>query len=421
MNNIKKTPKIIVLLALAGITSVSANMLAPASYEFNGHTLGMSSVKSSQGAMYLGSWKRLIASKIYPSYFAQLNLATNTQSSNDFPSSGYNSFLFNQNPSGNRYYVVFDENIFSNFVKDSELSFSFASQSLKVSDFEFNQIQSSFEPQQKIKRKQSPLVAQEFYAPGYVLTKGGSSIGISAILIQQSFLDDVYGSVTYNSRTNSQNYNEQAYFETSRGYGFKFNYKQNLFAGIKASMAYQSRIYMSAYDSIGYTYFEPGDFDIPSQYSFALDIPLFDHNKIMLSTENIAYSQTTPLVHAGYSYDFLQAYNNSAIRSEYKLKDLQVYSVMFKQAIGKNFAINLQALSRQQPPATAKIYNNILNKDTAQFSYRVGITQKTALGTFSLSASFANKPILFGRSEFGRLSRYSSRHMEGVLAWNLQF
>ena len=416
LNNIKKTPKIIMLLALAGTVQVSANMLAPASYAIKQNVLGLNIKHKNNESMYLGSWKRLISNKINPSYFTQLNSLES--SSRHFSDYQFGSDIIGQDSKYSG--IVFSDNLFNSIIDDQQLYFSFSTQSINISAFKLNQLYSGFVPSSNISKTQSPIISQEFYSPGYVLSKGGSSLAVSAVLVQQSFLDDAFGSVTFNNHSNSQFYNDKSFVNSTKGYGYKVSYSQVLPAQITSTFTYQSRIYTSTFESFTYTYLEPGDFDMPSQYSFALDVPLMKNNTVKFNADMISYSQTKPYVHSGYSDDFLAIYD-VVVRTGLAFKDLVVYSVDFEQKVSDNLSFNVQVLSRQQPLATTKNYSRVLRKDTAQYSYRVGLLQKTSFGDFSFSASFASKPLLFGRSEFGRISKAANQHLEGVLSWSLQF
>ena len=133
------------------------------------------------------------------------------------------------------------------------------------------------------------------------------------------------------------------------------------------------------------------------------------------------YSGINPNVHSGYSEAFLAAFN-SPISPIFKLDDLTVYSMNYEKFLNPETTINLAVFSRQQAPALARIYNRILKEDTANVSYQFGVNRKMPLGEINFIASFANKPIMIGSTDFGRYTSSTlDRHLEGVLSWNLRF
>jgi hypothetical protein len=150
-------------------------------------------------------------------------------------------------------------------------------------------------------------------------------------------------------------------------------------------------------------------------------MPLFDSNKIDFKAEKILYSGVDTNVHSGYSKAFLRAFN-SPISPIFELGDSTVYSMNYEKLLNESTTVNVGVLSRQQAPALANIYNRILKNDTAKFSYQLGFLHKLTIGEINFIASFANKPIMIGSTDFGRFSSSTlDKHLEGVVSWNLSF
>ncbi len=400
--------------SLLGGQIACANMLSP--FAMDTQTQGLSYSKNN--SMFLGQWKNLIADKISPDFYS--NLGDLSSSAN----SASSTFNFNYLVTTKRFIVpVFEDNFSLDDIGSKSLYFSFATGNQRISPFSVGQIfndVSSFVLDKK-EKSYSKLVSQEFYTPSYIISNGNSSFGIGAVLVQQRFLDDSFGNMMFSSSSTLQSYNDKAFIRTSKGTGYQLNFTQQLPAEVSVTFDYRSRIEMNEFDSFGRSYSQSGDFDIPRRYSLLLSVPFAHGYKLNLSSENIDYSNSNTVVHAGYSPSFLSAYS-SPIRSIFKLKDLTVYSVGVEQQLTHTILWKADVVSRQQAPATTEVYNNILKNDTAAYSYRLGFSKIVSLGEFNFYASYANKPLLIGGTEFGRLtSTQLSRHLEGVASWSFSF
>ena len=413
-NKTKILQKLLLATSLLSGQIACANMLSP--FAMDTQTLGISYSKNN--SMFLGQWKSQIADKINPAFYS--NLDDLSSSANSANSMFYSKYLVTTK----RFIVpVFADNFSLEDIGSKSLYFSFATENQTRTPFSVSQMfndVSSFVTDKK-EKSFSKLVSQEFYTPSYVISNGKSSFGIGAVLVQQRFLDDTFGNMTFSSSSTFQPYSDKALINTNRGTGYQLNFTQQLPAEVSLTFDYRSRIEMNEFDSFGSSYSEPGDFDIPRQYSLLLSVPFAQGYKLNLSSENIDYSNSNTIVHAGYSPSFLRAYN-SPIRSIFELKDLTAYSVGIEQQLTRTMLWKAAVVSRQQAPATTEVYNNILKNDTAAYSYRLGFSKIVSLGEFNFFASYANKPILIGGTEFGRFtSTQLTRHLEGVASWSFSF
>lgn len=374
--------------------------------------------QSSDTSMYLGEWRNAISKKLNPNYFKELdNTIAPSEKTNYQFVPGYINDI-------NRFIVpVFSNDVFDSIELGNDVFFSFVSESVTITPMAFNQFNDTFTGSSGFKKPQSQLkmVEQEYYAPSYVFSRGKTSIGVGAVLLQQRFLDDSFGLATFASSSTYQPYDDQSFVTTNRGTGYQLNISQMLPAQINVSIDYRSEIFMNEFDTLGRSYSDPGDFDIPSQYTFSVNVPVRERVQFGFTAEKISYNSIDPIVHSGYSEAFLNAFN-SPISPVFKLQDLTIYTVSYKQYLNKHLSWNIHVTSRQQPSATSRVFDRILKNDTASISYRVGISQNTAFGQFDLFASFANKPILIGSTDFGRLSSTSlNSHIEGVASWSYRF
>jgi len=389
-------------------------MLAPASYGFGNDLFDHSSEKNN--SMHLGQWRNQISEKLNPSFFNRLNhLSQDTRFIQRHFSYTVEEYSFEA--------PVFSKSDFSSKLENTEMYFSFATQSINATPFALNQFISSLSPKTQFSKSKSnhQIVQQDYYAPSYTYSHGKSSFGLGFILVQQRFLDDSFGSVTYAVSTPSSFYDDSSLLSTNRGTGYNLNFVQNLPADVNLYVNYQTKIEMNEFDLFGQSYSDPGDFDIPSHYSVSLSVPFFDSHKFNFKAEKILYSGIETNVHSGYSEEFIRAFN-SPISPIFELDDLTVYSINYAKVLSDETTLNLGVLSRQQAPALANIYNRILKSDTAEFSYQMGLIHNLNFGELNFVASYANKPIMIGSTDFGRFSSSTlDKHLEGVVSWNLRF
>lgn len=389
-------------------------MLAPASHGFGNEIFKIDVAKNN--SMHLGQWRNQISDKLNPSYFNQLALLNNDTRFTTQPFNySIEEFKFEA--------PVFSQSDFSSALNNTEMYFSFSTQSINATPFALSQFISTLSPHDQFSKSKSNLqiVQQDFYAPSYTLSHGKSSFGLGFILVQQRFLDDSFGSVTYAVSSPSSISENPSLLNTNRGTGFNLNFVQNLPANIDLFVNYQTKIEMNEFDLFGQSYSDPGDFDIPSHYSASLSVPFLNSHKLNFMAEKITYSGIDTNVHSGYSNAFLNAFN-SPISPIFELDDLTVYSMNYEKLLNDETTFNLGMLSRQQAPALANIYNRILKNDTAAVSYQLGVMHKLSIGEINFIASFANKPIMIGSTDFGRFSSSTlDKHLEGVISWNLRF
>ena len=338
--------------------------------------------------------------------------------------SRYNSIPFNYSIEKLTFQApVFSHSDFSSVLNNSEMYFSFSTQSINATPFALSQFISTLSPLSQFSKSKSnyQVVKQDFYAPSYTFSHGKSSFGLGFILVQQRFLDNSFGSVTYAVSSPSSISENPSLLNTNRGTGYNLNFVQKLPATIKLYINYQTKIEMNEFDLFGQSYSDPGDFNIPSHYSVSLSVPFFASHTIDFKAENITYSEIETNVHSGYSDAFLAAFT-SPISPIYEQDDLTVYSMNYEKLLNDTTSINLGVLSRQQAPALANIYNRILKNDTASVSYQIGVIHKLSIGQINFTTSFANKPIMIGSTDFGRFSNSTlDKHLEGVISWNLNF
>lgn len=405
------------LLSIAGAQLASANMFSHATMDTFG--LGFNYSASKTNSMHLGQWKYIISAKLMPSYFDDLST-----DSNSFETLS----VLNLNSKINKTRLItrlFSTDSFTDFSNDKVLSFSFIS---KVGELNQTAINANFYNSNKSfankSSKISPvaILEQEYYSPGYTLSTGKNAFSINAIFIQQKFSDNSISTSSSQNIYQKQLYLDDHFYNVNRGTGYSINFKREFISDLYLTAAYNSKVRMNEFGSFGQSYSDFGNFDIPQKFLLSLGVPLIGNNKIEFSAENVSYSQIDINSRTGYSYYFLNHVRTFFRPDQVSLDDLTVYSVKFEQNLNGNFIWNIDISSTQQASTSSSIYNNALDKDTAAYSYKVGLYQNTSIGQFHLFASFANKPILVGSTDFGRFTNTSlGQHIEGVASWNFAF
>jgi hypothetical protein len=417
--SIKKSLAIFLSLSLTSVQVVSANILSTSLNTSEMNNIGMQIIDDN--SMYLGEWRNQISAKLNPSYFNQLDRSNNVS---DFSQNSQNLISSFTSTSSQFKVPVFSENIFNKLSEGSEVYFTFSTKTIKINQNFTPELFTSFNSLLDIgggKYENNKLIEQELYAPGYVYSRGNTSVGVGILLVQQKFLDNSFGSVVLGNNFFNGSYKDNSLFNINKGTGYQFNISQKLTNRFDFSFDYQSQIIMNEFGSSDRSYSDPGDFDIPRQYTVSLGVNVLESSKINFTAEEIAFGNTRPLIHSGYSESFINAYN-SPISPLFVLEDLTVYSISFNQEINESLKWNMDITSRQQAPATAIIFNNILKNDTASISYKLGLSFASAAGQFDFFTSFANKPLLIGGTDFGRRANSSlSDHFEGVASWSIQF
>ncbi|MCF6287737.1 MAG: hypothetical protein L3J53_00685 [Proteobacteria bacterium] len=378
-----------------------------------------SNTSISNNSMYLGDWRNKISAKLMPSYFAHLNVnfATEQDTGNvDFLNTNYH---INQT----KLTLLMPISDLFNSYDDTMLNFSFVSEKMKLSQ---NAINANLFNNDKFRytsrmRAVPVILTQESYSPGYTFVTGNNVLSINAILVQQTFSDNSITTSTVQNLPQQVN-RDDAFYNINRGTGFNLGFKRNIIAGSYLAFEYISKIRMYEFGAQARNYSESGNFDTPQERVLILGLPIFAKSKLEFAAREIAYSQIDVSSQPGYLYYFRNNVNSFLRPNQVSLDNLVVYSIEFKHSINNAIAWNIKISSGQQATTSSVIYNNALARDTAKYSYKIGLSHNTAIGDFNLFASLANKPILIGSTDFGRFTNTTlSPHIEGVASWSFAF
>lgn len=390
---------------------------------FSGWASVALSSENKSNHMFLGDWKSQISNQIMPNFFENIR-NDSTELSYRFNSTsllGLSSLNYDRSWLAES--ILLNKSAINFLNRASNLSFSFHSESITADDLTLSklQVQSGFKSNNSAYYPNPELINQELYAPGYTFSHGFGSLGLSAVFVQQNFLDNKFGYLTLESQNNSLSYDDRVLYETSRGLGYQLNFDQQILNS-QLGFDYQSKIEMNEFDTFGKTYSQAGDYDIPENFSVYLDMPAFKSQTIRLKAQKINYSDINAVINSGFSERFL-ALMNSPVRPVFEWDDLTVYSVWFNKSVSESLAWNVEIFSRQQALTQSNTLDTILKDDTAPVSYKFAI-QNTILNHSNLEffVSYADKPIFVGRTDFGRfLTNNLDKHIEAGLSWKREF
>ena len=160
---------------------------------------------------------------------------------------------------------------------------------------------------------------------------------------------------------------------------------------------------------------------MPEQIDFAVGFGLSERDAITLRATHSMYSDINAFVNRSYPDIFL-TFLNDFESPEFLWDDHTVYSFSYEHSFNSGAVLNVEYAGRQQPPATDADLTTILNAISAPYSVRVGLTTPLLGGELDIYASYAPKPLNFGRTDFGSVSsELKGKHTEAVLSWLFTF
>ena len=303
-------------------------------------------------------------------------------------------------------------------------AFTLSAQFDEISDSQYNSTNIPFGvgfKNQNLKGTNPQLLSQHIYSSGYKYSNGGFSLGLAAVFVQQNYADANFGFITLDSQKSSAIYNDPILHETSRGLGYSLNFSQTLPYSLKLMLDYQAKIDMHEFGSLGKSYIQTGDFDIPENYSVSLNVPIINNDNLKLTAKEIGYADIKATLHDGFSAEFLRLMN-SPVRPSFEWDNLTVYTLEYQKKFQNTQALSLGIISSQQAKTFSPTLNQILDDDTASISYKMSFERHLVGGKFDLFATYGEKPIFIGRTDFGRfLPDNIGAHIEAGFTWNRSF
>lgn len=359
------------------------------------------------GTMELGHWRNSIAERIYPNFYSNLQLSQADHFADAMSLQGaklyFNVDRFNEISeltSGKSYFFTFDYD-------QSVLR----PVSFHDSPFQFDQL--------LLIDKES--FSRSIFAPGVAYRYNDTSeLSLAVVFAQQNYSDINFLASEINGFDQLDLY-AVSYTETSNGLGLNLGLSQDVFSRFHVDANYQSKIDMDGFSRLLGVQANPADFDIPEQIDLAVGFELTERNTITLKATHNYYSDINAFISRSYPDIFL-TFLNDLESPDFQWDDQTVFAVNMAHRFDGGAVINVEYSGRQQPPATDADLTTILEAISAPYSVRVGLNTPLFGGELDLYASYAPKPLNFGRTDFGSVSsELKGKHTEAVLSWLFTF
>lgn len=359
------------------------------------------------GVMELGHWRNNIADRIYPNFYSDLQLSTADHLSDALSFQGakmyFNAKRFNE---------------ISELTDGKSYFFTFDYDQSRLQPISFQE--SPFQYDQLLLRDHDSF-NRSLIAPGIAYRVDDvSELSLAVVFAQQNYSDINFLATEINGFDQLDLY-AVSYTETSNGLGLNLGVSQKLFDRVSFKTQYQSKIDMDGFSRLLGVQSDPADFDIPEHIKLSVGFDVTARDSITFKATHNYYSDINAFVSRSYPDIFL-TFLNDFESPDFNWDDQTVYAVNLAHEFKGGSVINLEYSGRQQPPATDADLTTILNAISASYSVRVGFTKPFMGGELDLYASYAPKPLNFGRTDFGNVSsELKGKHTEAVLSWLFTF
>ena len=359
------------------------------------------------GTMELGHWRNNIAKRIYPNFYADLQLSAADQFADALSFQGaklyFNADRFNE---------------ISELTDGKSYFFTFDYDQKRLQPISF---QDSFFKFDQLLLRDNDTFSRSIFAPGIAYrVNDDSELSLAVVFAQQNYSDINFLASEINGSDQLDLY-AVSYTETSNGLGLNLGMSQKFFGRFTVDTQYQSKIDMDGFSRLLGVQADPADFDIPEQINVALSFDISSKDSITFKATHNYYSDINAFVSRSYPSIFL-TFLNDLESPDFQWDDQTVYAVKLAHQFDNGAMINIEYSGRQQPPATDADLTTILEAISAPYSVRVGLNTALLGGELDLYASYAPKPLNFGRTDFGNVSNeLKGKHAEAVLSWLYTF
>jgi long-chain fatty acid transport protein len=388
------------LLAIQVAASASLSL-------FNDAAVSSNISLNKDGTMELGHWRNSIANRIYPNFYSDLQPSSADHFADALSFQGaklyFNAKRFNQISEltdGKSYFFTFDYDL----TRLQPISF-------QDSPFQFDQLL----------MRDNDTFSRSIFAPGIAYRiNDDSELSLAVVFAQQNYSDINFLASEINGFDQLDLY-AVSYTETSNGLGLNLGMSHKFFDRFTIDTQYQSKIDMDGFSRLLGVQADPADFDIPEQINVAVGFDLTSKDSITFKATHNYYSDINAFVSRSYPSIFL-TFLNDLESPDFQWADQTVYAVKLAHQFDNGAVINIEYSGRQQPPATDADLTTILEAISAPYSVRVGLNTALLGGELDLYASYAPKPLNFGRTDFGNVSsELKGEHAEAVLSWLYTF
>lgn len=359
------------------------------------------------GTMELGHWRDSIAKRIYPNFYSdlQLSAADHFADALSFQSAKlyFNATRFNQ---------------ISELTEGKSYFFTFDYDQKRLQPINFQESPFQFD---QLLMRDNDTFSRSIFAPGIAYrVNDDSELSLAVVFAQQNYSDINFLASEINGFDQLDLY-AVSYTETSNGLGLNLGTSHKFFNRFTVDTQYQSKIDMDGFSRLLGVQADPADFDIPEQINVAVGFDISSRDSITFKATHNYYSDINAFVSRSYPSIFL-TFLNDFESPDFQWADQTVYAVKLAHKFDNGAVINIEYSGRQQPPATDADLTTILKAISAPYSVRVGLNTALLGGELDLYASYAPKPLNFGRTDFGNVSsELSGKHAEAVLSWLYTF
>lgn len=357
--------------------------------------------------MDLGHWRNDIAERIFPNFYSNLQQNQIEHFADSISYQGaklyFNADRFrqlSQLTEGNNYFFTFDYD--QSFLRTA---------SFQENEFQYDQFLLS----------EKDSFRRSIFAPGIAYrVNENSELSLAVVFAQQNYSDINFLASEINGFDQLDLY-AVSYTETSNGLGLNVGMSQKVFNRFVIDTKYQSKIDMDGFSRLLGVQADPADFDIPEKFDMAVGFGITEQDSVTVRATHSFYSDINAFVSRSYPDIFL-TFLNDFESPEFLWDDHTVFSFSYEHTFNSGAVFNVEYAGRQQPPATDEDLTTILNAISAPYSVRVGLSTPLLGGELDLYASYAPKPLNFGRTDFGSVSsQLQGKHTEAVLSWLFTF
>ncbi len=392
------------LLQLAAISTAYSDRQLASTHAADHYSMATMNVN---GVMDLGHWRADIAQRIYPNFYSDLQPSSIDRFADALSLQGaklyFNANRFNEISElidGNAYFLTFDYNQ----ARLQPISF-------QDSLFQYDQLLLNV----------NDTFSRSIFAPGIAYrVNEASELSLAVVFAQQNYSDINFLASEINGFDQLDLYSV-SYTETSNGLGLNLGVSHQFFDRLTVDTQYQSKIDMDGFSRLLGVQADPADFDIPEQINVSLGFDISSKDTVTFKATHNYYSDINAFVSRSYPSIFL-TFLNDLESPDFEWADQTMYAVNFAHRFDSGAVINIEYSGRQQPSATDADLTTILKAISAPYSIRVGLNTHVMGGELDLYASYAPKPLNFGRTDFGRVNNeLSGEHAEAVLSWLYTF
>lgn len=202
--------------------------------------------------------------------------------------------------------------------------------------------------------------------------ESGFSVGVSPIFVAQRF--KAFGLVAFSPFSSNAAALTNNGYDWSYGYGGKIGGQMDIGAGFRFGASYQTRMYMTEFDSYAGLFAEQGDFDIPPvvQAGFSWD-SASGGVTVALDYKRIFYSDVKAIANP-FIPNLITAQLGDDDGAGFGWETINIYKLGFQVAASPTIKIRAGYAFNDQPIPSSEVMFNILAPGVMEQHYTAGLT-----------------------------------------------